>query len=167
MMRASHLPYGLFLTIPSPFGRRLLMFFTFFHAQQYHKDFYISSGNRKSYRKVINSPRCFFFVSRIKKFAIPNLFLPFDCVVKRNAPVDSPDFLDAGVTKSARFRPDRVFQVSEDISSPCSLTFRSAPRSHGRTDSRCVSCGLHNKAGRHRAEFHRPRDPYTARCSAL
>ena len=41
----------------------------------------------------------FFFVSRIKKFVIPNLFLPFDCVVKRNAPVDSPDFLDAGVTK--------------------------------------------------------------------
>lgn len=56
MIRASHLPSGLFLTIPSPFGRRLLMFFTFFHAQQYHKAFYISSGNRKSYRKVINSP---------------------------------------------------------------------------------------------------------------
>lgn len=43
----------------------------------------------------------FFFVSRIKKFAIPNLFLPFDCVIKRNAPVDSPYFLDAGVTKFA------------------------------------------------------------------
>ena len=43
----------------------------------------------------------FFFVSRIKKFAIPNLFLPFDCVVKRNTSVDSPDFLDAGVTKPA------------------------------------------------------------------
>lgn len=42
-----------------------------------------------------------FFVSRIKKIAIPNLFLPFDCVLKRNAPVDSPDFLDAGVTKLA------------------------------------------------------------------
>ena len=43
----------------------------------------------------------FFFVSCIKKFAIPNLFLPFDCVIQRNTSVDSPDFLDAGVTKSA------------------------------------------------------------------
>ena len=41
------------------------------------------------------------FVSRIRKFAIPNLFLPFDRVIKRNAPVDSPHFLDAGVTKPA------------------------------------------------------------------
>ena len=36
-----------------------------------------------------------------KKFAIPNLFLPFDCPVERNAAVDPFHFFDTDVTKPA------------------------------------------------------------------